>query len=476
MVSPRLARSAVFGTLLLACSDAQGVPPTFTVDSTSDVADANTSDGICDTGGGVCTLRAAIMQASATPGGGATVRVPNLGAPYLLSLGALTANASMTISGAGAATTAVDGGGASRILVVNPGATASVSGLTFQHGHGNAQQGGAIYDYGVLTLTRCVVKDSSDTTGGAGGGIAIDGGGSATLVETTVSGGTAALGGGIYNKGTLALVRSTVTGNNASSGGGMFMTNTATTTITNSTISENNALNDGGGILGQNSGTLHVFSSTITGNQADSNLDGSGIGGGVYVSSPGTWTFQNTILADNYESILLLGTYAQTPGDCAGTIDVSAGNVIIANYDTSHCTVTGSFILAEPYLGLLQMNGGPTKTHALLNGSPAINTGNPSGCNDALGAALHVDQRGAFRPKGSGSSACDIGAYEKNANGDVNGDGARNVSDVFYLINFLFAGGAAPTGLGDVNGDTKTDVSDVFYLINFLFAGGAAPL
>jgi hypothetical protein len=58
----------------------------------------------------------------------------------------------------------------------------------------------------------------------------------------------------------------------------------------------------------------------------------------------------------------------------------------------------------------------------------------------------------------------------------VNGDGARNVSDVFYLINFLFANGAAPVGLGDVNGDSKTDVADVFSLINFLFAGGPAPL
>jgi hypothetical protein len=62
--------------------------------------------------------------------------------------------------------------------------------------------------------------------------------------------------------------------------------------------------------------------------------------------------------------------------------------------------------------------------------------------------------------------------------GDVNGDGNVDVSDVFYLINFLFAGGPAPTcaGSGNVDGLGGTDVADVFYLINFLFAGGPAPV
>ena len=50
------------------------------------------------------------------------------------------------------------------------------------------------------------------------------------------------------------------------------------------------------------------------------------------------------------------------------------------------------------------------------------------------------------------------------------------VADVFYLINFLFAGGSAPKGRANVNGDSSVTVSDVFYLINFLFAGGTAPL
>jgi hypothetical protein len=62
------------------------------------------------------------------------------------------------------------------------------------------------------------------------------------------------------------------------------------------------------------------------------------------------------------------------------------------------------------------------------------------------------------------------------SNGDVNWDGRRDVGDVFYLINTLFAGGAPPLCSGDVDGSGTLDVSDVFYLINFLFAGGPGPV
>jgi hypothetical protein len=60
--------------------------------------------------------------------------------------------------------------------------------------------------------------------------------------------------------------------------------------------------------------------------------------------------------------------------------------------------------------------------------------------------------------------------------GDANGDAKADVTDVFFLINALFASGAPPTACGNANGDALTDVADVFYLINFLFAGGAIPI
>lgn len=61
------------------------------------------------------------------------------------------------------------------------------------------------------------------------------------------------------------------------------------------------------------------------------------------------------------------------------------------------------------------------------------------------------------------------------ATGDVNCDGAVDVQDVFYLINFLFAGGPNPIGPADVNADSLVNVQDVFSLINYLFAGGPTP-
>ncbi|MBW3670820.1 MAG: IPT/TIG domain-containing protein, partial [Acidobacteria bacterium] len=59
--------------------------------------------------------------------------------------------------------------------------------------------------------------------------------------------------------------------------------------------------------------------------------------------------------------------------------------------------------------------------------------------------------------------------------GDANGDTSVSVSDIFYLINYLFASGPAPVGDGDANNDTSVTVSDIFFLINYLFAGGQAP-
>jgi hypothetical protein len=62
------------------------------------------------------------------------------------------------------------------------------------------------------------------------------------------------------------------------------------------------------------------------------------------------------------------------------------------------------------------------------------------------------------------------------ARGDVDGSGALDVNDVFFLIDRLFTGGPPTAGSGDVNGDGRLDVADVFYLINHLFAGGPPPV
>ena len=185
-------------------------------------------------------------------------------------------------------------------------------------------------------------------------------------------------------------------------------------TLINSTVSGNSALGDGGGIF--NSGTANLFNATITNNQAGSSGSGSfsgslGSGGGVFNGPGAKFNFQNSIIAGNLETVGIPApppintTFVSTPGECDGTIN-SIGNNLMTIDD---CTVTGSApILGNPNLGPLQNNGGPTQTHALLSGSPAIDAGDPGGCRDEFGGLLTTDQRGFNRP----ALGCDIGAFE----------------------------------------------------------------
>ena len=127
--------------------------------------------------------------------------------------------------------------------------------------------------------------------------------------------------------------------------------------------------------------------STFSGNSAPS-------GGGIL--NFGTATLKNTIVANS-----------PSGGDCVGASD--GGYNLVE--DGSCLTAGTTSISGDPLLGELADNGGPTKTHALLEGSPAIDAipdtnGSTPGCGDA---GITTDQRGVARPQGS---ACDIGAYE----------------------------------------------------------------
>jgi hypothetical protein len=102
----------------------------------------------------------------------------------------------------------------------------------------------------------------------------------------------------------------------------------------------------------------------------------------------------------------------------------------------------------DPMLGALMGNGGPTETHALLAGSPAIDHIPPADCTDIAGAPVTADQRGVSVPQGAG---CDIGAFEleeADADGDGITDDLDNCPDV-----------ANPTQ-ADSDGDGTGDACD----------------
>jgi hypothetical protein len=375
----------------------------FTVNTPSDGSfgafDANPGDGVCETapGNGICALRAAIQETNALAGDDTIILPPNI---YQLSINlmdsSLIVSGNLTITGAGASTTIIRGGIESQLLVIRSGFALNLSGVTII---GAGIAGSGISNSGILTLTDSTVSGGS--TGGIGNS------GTLTLINSTVSGNGNL--GGIGNGGTLTLINSTVSGNSSARGGGIR--NSGTLTLINSTISGNSALDQGGGIY--NSGTANLFNATIANNQAgNSTFSGSsGTGGGVFNTPGATFNFQNTILAGNLETV---GIPAPPPvrtifvaiaGECDGTIN-SIGNNLMTIAD---CTVSGSApILGNPNLGPLQNNGGPTQTHALLSGSPAIDAGDPGGCRDESGALLTTDQRGFRRPP----LGCDIGAFE----------------------------------------------------------------
>ncbi len=229
-----------------------------------------------------------------------------------------------------------------------------------------------------LTITEGTIKDNPFS------GILMNGG-SLTLTDSVVlDNRTNYDGGGIagYNLMDAAITNTTISGNSSTaSGGGLYLWGMgmgATLKLYNATISGNRAGTTGGG-LEAGSGTLELNNVTLAQNTAAS-------AGGLH--SAATIHVTNTILADN------IG------GNCGGTITSSGYNLDTA----ASCAFAGPGDLSglPAILGSLADNGGFSETHALLPGSPALETGNDPTC-------LPTDQRGIARPQGL---HCDMGAFE----------------------------------------------------------------
>jgi hypothetical protein len=203
-------------------------------------------------------------------------------------------------------------------------------------------------------------------------------------------------GGGIFNAGTLTLTASTVRDNkvtNTLSGGGLY--NAGTLTLTHSTVSGNTARHRGGGLSNEYA-PLSLTASTVSNNTATE-------GGGLY-HNVGLLALTNSIIANH-----------PSARDCVinGTSIPSTGYTLDSD---GSCWLTAATDRpgVDPLLGPLQDNGGPTLTHALLPGSPAID-GIPWGTN-GCGTSHISDQRWQARPQPAWG-ACDSGAYEAAVDG-----------------------------------------------------------
>ena len=335
-----------------------GVLATFTVNTTADTVDASPGDGLARDASGNTSLRAAIMEANALAGADEVVLQAGT---YLLSLGPsgddaaargdLDVTDELILTGAGANTTVIDGADADRVFEIL-GSTVTISGITIQNG--SASDGGGIWlnASSSLTLRDAAVSDNHATN----------------------------TGGGILVSGLLTLDRATVEGNSADVGGGIFVNNGASATLINTTFSGNSAASNGGAILTRNA--VDITNSTIADNTAAAGA------GGIHKAGSGNASLKNTILANN------------TGGNANGAL-ISLGNNIDSQNTAGLDTFLGDQIMTDPMLGGLGDNGGQIKTHALLAGSPAIDTGANAG--DPT-----VDARGFSRIDGR----TDIGAYE----------------------------------------------------------------
>jgi predicted outer membrane repeat protein len=299
-------------------------------------------------------------------------------------------------------------------------------------GNSSAVHGGGIYSDGELTLTNSTVRDNSAASSGGGiYNISSD----LTLVQSTIQGNEAVGlddgiegGGGIYNvgPGTVAIAGTTIAGNRApeASGGGLLNINTFPQfpIIVTSTISGNSAAVYGGGIYSNNAAVL-ALNSTLSGNRAvfgggawatqDAILslinstvaaNGAATGGGVGTLGGGELHLLNSLVARNTASNIEpdVSKAASTALFARFTLVGDGTGSGIADAVDGNKVGTGTAPV-DPKIGKLGNNGGATRTHALLTGSPAIDAGTDAECQP-------TDQRGVTRPRGA---HCDMGSYER---------------------------------------------------------------
>lgn len=329
----------------------------------------NTAGGGSGNGGGIANLsgRTATINNSMVSGNSADANGGGLSNGGTLTINYSTISANIAGGGSG-----------------NGGGIANLSGST------------------MLTINSSTITGNSADANGGG----LDNAGPLTVSNSTLSGNVAGnSGGGLENSGSLVMITfSTLAGNTASLNGGAIDNISGNVTIGNSTISGNRAESSGGGSSGggiANSGLLTVGSSTICDNTVTGN------GGGIA---------NNVLAITNLRSTIVANNDATAAGDELNGRFLAEYSLIERRLGaTFKETVAGSNRYGiDPLLGPLAENGGPTLTHALLPGSPAINRGSNLGIF-AGSPAPSFEQRGLGFVRAVGRA--DIGAVEVQQKG-----------------------------------------------------------
>jgi predicted outer membrane repeat protein len=396
--------------------------------------------------------------------------------------GELYIDESLNIVGPGDGQITVSGDANSRVFyidVVNYDDPVTISGLRIVQGAEKYNRGGNILNLNAdLTISGSSVKSG---TAVVGGGIYNDA--SLTVENSTISGNVASFAaGGLYSDGQTQISGSTISNN---AGGAKYGFNRAQAaraeaaaaaltessprpfgggggvirggaTIDNSTFTGNTSPGQGGGILfkygatDSGSQTLDVRSATISGNAA-------GSGGGIYTYAPDDLPFNPTVL----ENSIVAGNDADNPanGRDLGGAPFDASFSLIQHPDGAVVseTVAGSNIIGlDPMLAALGDNGGPTRTMALLDASPALDNGRtPVGeTTDQRGLRRPVDLTSYPNSAAAGADGADIGAFERQApvpQGSCKGQAATIGLEPAGEITFGTAGRDVIVGNGSTN-------------------------
>lgn len=451
---------------ILICAALGGLPALANASDFAVTTTADDYDGICD---GHCSLRDAVSAANQMPG---AHRILLQAQTYVLSRvapldakgvpldedgnldGDLDVAGELTIQGVtGTVHSRISGQSNGRLIEVLAGATLNLD-LLVMDGGNTPYNGGAIENHGQLSLRRMLLEDNQAVTPDAviplaeadrylyGQGGAIANYGSLAMRDLYIqdnraqgsSASNQGRGGAIFNQGSLQLRNSTVRRNRVAdpalmgAGGGLY--NLGTADIARSAFLENYGLRyTVGGAIANQGGLLQMVNSTLSGhirgglsngypgNPASDlplakliNVTIGGNAGGV--QNWGDLRIRNSLFAGNFDWDTGAAFNCENLGDSYRYQAIG----LLLNDEPSNCTanlfvpydLTYSVLMKSLFLD--GDNGGPTKTYALLPGSPALDA--------AIGDCLNHDQRGFPRPvdgTGDGVAACDLGAFELGA-------------------------------------------------------------
>lgn len=255
-------------------------------------------------------------------------------------------------------------------------ANATIERLTLLGGSDVTRGGLVRVGNGTTRLTDVTLIGGSAVDGGA---VSVGDGAGVVISRTWISAGAASdRGGGLFVAGTATVIRSTLSDGTARSGGAAWVSPTGSLVLRDSTVSSNTAEGRGGGLRVRGEAALR--SATVARNRAQ-------VAGGLLAADGASVVVGSSVLDRNE---------ADRRRTCSGTVTSEGHNVA----DGPGCGLhgPGDRTGVDPRVGALRQNGGPTPTHGLRPGSPAIGNGGRT-CSA-------LDQRGAPR------SDCDSGSYE----------------------------------------------------------------